>query len=423
MLLPAQRGEVTVGMTLAIMLSSLASLGVTSAIIYNVNKNEDREQALKDSVAISLRFLIGMPFVIVIVYFLLGRYAHNQVFKGIADAVILSSCVQCVISLFHGFVTDALHALMDFRTRNNAFVLPYLVQVGVLFSVWITHRGMSVGHIISSVQIMYLQNWAILLAAAYSFFVLRKKHKIVYHWQLPQGWKRDYLHYGLKSCLAKLAQNLNNRLDALLINTLLNSTLTGLYAIATSLAELLLFVPSSIAAVLQPKIAGASEEEKRRLPGLMLGTACTLTFGGILLAFIFMPWFIPWYYGKHNAEAVPPALWLLPGMLGYAIAQVLMALMAGLGKPQVSAHATMSGLVATVILDFMLIPRFHIVGAAVASSIAYWVSALTVLYLYRLHTKEPLSTLLASSVREPREWLKGKIKARKVSIASSNIGQ
>lgn len=403
-------------MTLAIMLSSLASLGVTSAIIYNVNRHEDREKALKDSVAISLRFLLGMPFVIALAYFLMERFAHDQIFKGIALGVVASSCVQCVITLFHGFVTDTLHALMDFRSRNKAFVLPYLLQAAVLAPIWATHRGFKVGTAISSLQVMYLQNASIVLAALYALYALCKKHRLAFHWELPQNWKEDYLHYGLKSCLAKLAQNLNNRLDALLINSLLDSTLTGLYAIATSLAELLLYVPSSIAAVLQPKIAGASDEEKKRLPGLMLGTAFALTCGGVLLAFAFMPWFIPWYYGAHNAEALAPALWLLPGMLGFAVGQVLMALMAGLGKPQASAHATMAGLVVTVILDFALIPKMHIVGAAIASSIAYWASAMMVLYLYRLHSQEPLSHLIASSMREPSAWLKGKLRARKKAL-------
>ncbi len=408
MLLPAQRGEVTIGMTIAILLSGLATLGVPSAIVYNINRHKNDPETLKDSVAVSLRFLYGMPFVLALAYLFLEAVAHNQVFKGLSPALIFSSYIQCIIGLAHGFVTNALMGLMNFPGRNNALLLPYFLQVLVLVPLWLLHRSLN------TLQVMYLYNIATLMAVGYALVVLKRKHGVVYHWKLPENWVSQYVHYGLKSCLSNLAQQLNYRLDALIVNALLSNAATGLYSNAVSMAELVLFIPSSIAAVLQPKIAGATEKEKATLPGLMMGTAFSLSAVGLLGSLIVMPWFIPWFYGKPYAGAVAPALWLLPGMMGLAVTKVLTALMSGLGKPQVSAYATLSGLCATIILDYALIPKFGIVGAAWASSIAYWWSALTVLLLYRVHTKDSISSLLVASVREPHRWVQGKLAARNI---------
>jgi len=66
------------------------------------------------------------------------------------------------------------------------------------------------------------------------------------------------------------------------------------------------------------------------------------------------------------------AVWLLlPGIVALSNARVLAGYLLGRNRQQVDLAASLAGLVVTVALDLLLIPRYGFAGAAIASSIAY----------------------------------------------------
>jgi O-antigen/teichoic acid export membrane protein len=76
-------------------------------------------------------------------------------------------------------------------------------------------------------------------------------------------------------------------------------------------------------------------------------------------------------YGPDFAAAYGPLLALLPGIVLLGGAKVLTNEMAGRGYPQYNSIASAAGLAVTLLLDLTLIPRLGVMGAAIASSIAY----------------------------------------------------
>ena len=63
-------------------------------------------------------------------------------------------------------------------------------------------------------------------------------------------------------------------------------------------------------------------------------------------------------------------------------ASVITAFFYGVGRPGLNSSAVAGGLVATVVLDLLLIPSFEATGAAVASAVAYTLSTLFLLALF-----------------------------------------
>ena len=49
----------------------------------------------------------------------------------------------------------------------------------------------------------------------------------------------------------------------------------------------------------------------------------------------------------------------------------------GIGRPEFNTYTALAGLVVTIIGDLLMIPPYGLVGAAVVSSIAYTVKAVT----------------------------------------------
>jgi O-antigen/teichoic acid export membrane protein len=141
------------------------------------------------------------------------------------------------------------------------------------------------------------------------------------------------------------------------------------------MAELLWYIPNSLSSTLFPKVSSLEEEVATRITAqscrqtLLVSLPLAVVFGaaGIYL--------IPFFYGVAFAPSVAPFLWLLPGILSMAVSKILSANLSGRGKPQYATYTSGITVVATVVLDLALIPSMGIVGAAIASSIAYTASA------------------------------------------------
>ena len=61
--------------------------------------------------------------------------------------------------------------------------------------------------------------------------------------------------------------------------------------------------------------------------------------------------------------------------MGITLSKIISANLAGIGLPQYATYASGITIIITVILDILLIPTYGIGGAAIASTIAYLLSA------------------------------------------------
>jgi O-antigen/teichoic acid export membrane protein len=98
------------------------------------------------------------------------------------------------------------------------------------------------------------------------------------------------------------------------------------------------------------------------------------------------PVVLPLVYGDAFRDAVVPVWILLVGLAGGGVTGVLTAYLSGNGRPGLGSAAVGSGLVVTLALDLALIPPFGIVGAALASTVAYLTTAAVLLLFFRAVT-------------------------------------
>src|SRR4029077_5175514 len=80
---------------------------------------------------------------------------------------------------------------------------------------------------------------------------------------------------------------------------------------------------------------------------------------------------IPLFYGGAFEGAVEPTRLLLIGLSVEGASCVITAYLFGRGRPGLNSLATLGGVIVTVLLDFLLIPRYQLVGASIASTAAY----------------------------------------------------
>lgn len=191
------------------------------------------------------------------------------------------------------------------------------------------------------------------------------------------------LKFGLRGYVANVLQFFNYRLDLFLVNYFLGPSSTGIYTVAVAMAEMLWYLPNAVGFVIFPKAANTAAEAMNRFtPRVFRLTLALTAVGAVGLAIVGKP-FITIVYSSAFASAYGPMLALLPGVVLLGGGKVLTNEIAGRGYPQYNSIASGASLVLTVVFDLLLIPRLGVLGAAVASSIAYVSIFVLALVFYR----------------------------------------
>ncbi|HKR22193.1 MAG TPA: polysaccharide biosynthesis C-terminal domain-containing protein [Pyrinomonadaceae bacterium] len=212
--------------------------------------------------------------------------------------------------------------------------------------------------------------------------------------------------FALPCYAANVAQFLNYKLDVFVVGYLAGTASVGRYTLAVSLGQLLWLMSNSVATVLLPKVAASTDDggnirHTMQVTRLSLwATACC----GIVLGLLATQ-AIPIFYGEPFRPSVNALLWLLPGIVIFSVANVLAAYIAGIGKPRLNLFVSGISLIVTITLDLILIPRLNIVGAAIASTVSYSVTALLLVFFFSRETGAPLRQILLPTSEDVRVLL------------------
>jgi O-antigen/teichoic acid export membrane protein len=98
-------------------------------------------------------------------------------------------------------------------------------------------------------------------------------------------------------------------------------------------------------------------------------------------------------FGEVYAAGTSALLVLLVAMVPLSLSRILAADLKGRGRPGLVSWASLLSAVATVALDLALVPAFGILGAALASLLAYTAGAIAILLLFRHVTGARLAAL------------------------------
>ena len=190
------------------------------------------------------------------------------------------------------------------------------------------------------------------------------------------------LSFGLKGHIGNMLQFFNYRLDIFILNGFLGPANVGIYTVSVRLAELLWYLPDAVGFVIFPKAASSRPEDMNAFTPRVFHITLGLTALGALGLALFGRPAINLVFSSVFIGAYVPMLVLLPGVVLLGGAKVLTNEIAGRGYPHYNSLNSGLALILTVILDLVLIPRYGLLGAALASSIAYAAIFLTAIGFY-----------------------------------------
>jgi O-antigen/teichoic acid export membrane protein len=367
---PSGKGTVALAVLVPTFASQFLRFGVDVANVYFLGSKKHALQAILGN---SLMVVVATTMVAVPVYVICIPLISDTIAAGVEPSLLLLAGLLLPLSLLVGHLSPIFLGLQRVKKYNfialwgkvTAFffivVLVVVLSLGVVGAIWAT--------ILAS-----------LLVVSWALKELSKEVSVKP--TLNPGLLKESISLGFRAYLGNVVQFFNYRLDMFVVNYFIGVANVGFYSTAVTGAELLWYIPQAVATILFPRTAATGvEEAKLFTPKVCRNTFLITLIAALGLSIVSKP-LILFIYGEAFAPSVIPLWLLMPGVVALSISKILTSDLAGRGLLQYGAYSSAISLIATVICDLVLIPRWGIAGAAVASSISYCIATLVVLFFY-----------------------------------------
>lgn len=360
---PHGRGELAAIVLWTLLVGSAGSLGLPEALTYeSASGREKARRAVGTAVGAWLVLSLAlMATGAAVLTLTLGSYNAATRTAGYLSLAVIP------FYLATNLCEAALQGSGEFGAFNVIRVLVPAVTAVCLLAIEII-QGLAVRTAVLSYVAAYL------VAAAAGVALLRRTPA----WSLIFDWDtlRRLLSYGLRSETTFLTSTLIAWLDLLLISLFLGATNLGLYTVATTLTSATAIAGATVALVAFPRLAALSSVSQqaasaRRFLLIALATTVLVTIPILLVT----PQLLDLFFGGAFRQIAGVCRVLLVAGVFLAFMSLLVALLRGLGRPLDAGAAGVVGLVVTVVLLAALLPTLGLMGAAIASLVAYAVTA------------------------------------------------
>ena len=369
---PAGRGVYALVLLLYLLIVAFINLGIGPATIYYVAREEfSRQEIVGNNILLSLGIgVFGIAIGLVIIFFW-----GEVLFPNIAVHYLIGVLFFIPLNLFFSYLVYVLLGSQRIVTYNYVLMArPLFLFIFTVLLLWGAKAG------IAGALIAELFTWVIL-----DVLVFQIVRTMVGGVAFRPNFRyiKKAVGYGIRAHLSNVLAFLNYRLDTFLVNSYLDATQVGLYAVAAGLAERVWMISRSASTVLFPKIAATVQEEQRKnLTPLVARTVLWASIFAVVVLGVSAHWIILLLYSDAFLPATRALQSLLLGIVTLSVSRVLANDIAGRGAPQLNLYRGIVTVVTNVTLNIVWIPRYGIVGAAWASSVSYTVSFLSAFFVY-----------------------------------------
>lgn len=381
-LTPNDRGIMTLAMTFSLMMFCLTNFGLHEGTVYFIDRKKFSPILVMGNI---LTITCGLSVLIIIILMLLKSVFLSSFMKGFPGEYWLPIIFLVPATLFQGVTLSVLRAKERFISINFLRFLGTLLLL-ISFSIVLLVFKRGIGACLMVYFVVTILNTLFSLLCVSRYVPI----SLVFDWTLSQ----DIFRYGMKSYLQIIFESINYRLDIFLIALFLVPEQVAYYGVATSLAELAWYFPNSVGSVLFPWLSHKPLNEVHQITAQAI--RITLLFTGlIIIGLAIVSWIlVPMIYGLVYKAAVPALILLLPGILAVAVHKVINRNFASRDRQQITILSSVIAMVIIVGLDLLMIPRWGIVGAAVSSSLGYFVAGLSLLLFFKKDSGLTISSII-----------------------------
>lgn len=393
---PAGKGNFDLIVATATLLGMALGLSLPSGVTYVVARGKANLNVLAGQL-LGIALLQGLLVAALLATLRYTGYATALLPQQMGGWLILGIAVFVVGEMLANHARAMLTGRQEIAAVNNCELLGRLVQFLLLFILAGTLYALG-GRI--SVAVLFALTLAV---TAFINFLLLKALSLTPRLSSDTGTLREVTAFAWPCYLGNLTQFLNYRLDVFIVSYFAGYAAVGRYTLAVSLAQMIWLMSNAAATVLLPKIAAADSavDNVAHTARVTRLAFCASLLAALALA-LFASQTLTLFYGEAFRQSVAALLWILPGIVAFSTVNVLAAYLAGCGRPQLNLFVSLAALSVTLVLDVTLIPRLNIVGAALASTASYSLSAVLTIWFFVRVTGVGVRQVLLPTVDDVR---------------------
>ncbi|HQW06055.1 MAG TPA: glycosyltransferase [Flavobacteriales bacterium] len=289
--------------------------------------------------------------------------------------------LSIVLSLLNTTIAAVLLGLKRFKILNWMGILNAGLSAVAFLVLFVIRDSLGTADILPTVLVVSAIAMSLNTAAWIALYVVEVRIPPIPIWT----WSllRPILAFSLIGHLSNLINLINYRFDIWVIGDILGESQLGIYTVAVGVAQLLFYIPDPFSRVVQPYLFGQLKDEMLDKFKTVARVNFTAVLGLAVLLAITAHWLLPLLFGAVFSASVMPLYLLLPGIVLSSATKLLVPLVVHGGYQRVNLYSISAAAVLTIVLDLLLIPELGIEGAAIATSIAYLVIMLALLWTIR----------------------------------------
>ncbi|WLR55517.1 polysaccharide biosynthesis C-terminal domain-containing protein [Mesobacillus subterraneus] len=229
-----------------------------------------------------------------------------------------------------------------------------------------------------------------------TLYFLRKRLNItLFSGEISRPYFKDSFKFGYKAHFSNVLSFINYRADMFIISMFLTPAAVGLYGVAVTIAEKLWIVSQAISSVLYPVISSSTDNEsKNKLTGAISRNVLFFSVLGGGVFYLASNLIFSLLFGEAFDRSSDILKMLLPGIVLFSVDRILSNDLAGRGKPELNMYTSIFTVASNIVLNFLLIPKIGISGAAISTSVTYSLSTLIKMVLFKKETGLPYSKFI-----------------------------
>ncbi|MFH1593034.1 MAG: flippase [Candidatus Woesearchaeota archaeon] len=383
-------GLLSLGFAIVSFLIALSLFGLEGGIVRFVSfyRGKNDKQRIKGTITSSLKIVFPVSIALSLLVFILANWIsvslfHNpelaKILRIFSIIIPLMAVRNIFLSTFKAFQKSSYDiGLREFGEKGIRFLLTFVVLflgfgvIGIAF-VWII---------------------SVFITALLSFYLLQKVFPLIKSNIKAISHKKELLSYSLPLLFGGFLSTTLAWADIMLLGFFKDASTVGVYNVALPTAALIFVAPTAITYLFMPIITELFAKERidevKKMYKRVSKWVFFVNFPIFLLVFLFSKQILRVMFGQEYITAGVALSILSVGYLIYSLAYPSTYVIEMAKKTKLILLSTLFFTLFNVVFNVLLIPRYGILGAGIATSVSFVFGfILRVIFAYRILRVQP----------------------------------